>query len=587
MKQLYLCFLILISGHGLLAQNVKTDSLNKILEHAHDSLKAQLYSQLAWEYRFGTPYKSIELAQKGLEYITASKSSQWEIELLKCIGVANITIANYDKAISILKEAIKKSKSQNDLINLSECEKKLGNAYYFKGNYTKCLDAYYDALSTSEQIGNEYNVGVILMNIGNVYYQIKSWKEAVEFHSRALKKYEDIQASLEIQASVIHNLALSYSELGEIDIASDYYQKAIIIFKNLGQYHNLGTTYNSLGLLYTKIEDFNNAKINFDSAIYHFQKIDSHIGQIGTQINLSKMYLAQKKYDLALSSALEAYEFTQKYGLLKEVHDMSEILVDIYKSTNNYQKALEYQQRKEALQDSLYGLEMEKHISELKTKYETEKKEQEIELLNKDLTIKAQQARQQKLYIILLISGLLILIILVLFLIRQIRYRRQLNILQQAKAEAEQKAKEEENLRLKEEIEHKNRELVSIAINVSDKNKVLKDVLDHLKDVEQGSSKKIKSVIKDNMSLEEDWEKLQLHFNKVHPDYFNTLRATHPNITPLELKHCAYLKINLSIKEISRILNISHKSVQMIHYRMKKKMNLPAEQTLSAYLQTI
>ena len=84
-----------------------------------------------------------------------------------------------------------------------------------------------------------------------------------------------------------------------------------------------------------------------------------------------------------------------------------------------------------------------------------------------------------------------------------------------------------------------------------------------------------------------DWDTFKVHFEKVHPAFFSALKQACPELSPNDLKHCAYLRINLSVKEVAQMLGINAQSVNQSRYRLKKKLGLSTEDSLSDYIQTI
>ena len=90
-----------------------------------------------------------------------------------------------------------------------------------------------------------------------------------------------------------------------------------------------------------------------------------------------------------------------------------------------------------------------------------------------------------------------------------------------------------------------------------------------------------------SLNVAGDWEKVTLHFEKIHPEFFAQLRHHSPALTPNELKQCAYVKLNLSNKEIAALLNIEAGSVKISHYRIKKKMGLEEGESLRSFILSI
>ena len=101
--------------------------------------------------------------------------------------------------------------------------------------------------------------------------------------------------------------------------------------------------------------------------------------------------------------------------------------------------------------------------------------------------------------------------------------------------------------------------------------------------VEIELKKMIKSISEDD-TIDTEWEKFATHFDKVHSDFIKVLKEKHPAISNNEVKICAYLRMNLSTKEIAQLLNISARGVEISRYRLRKKLGLKTETNLFDYL---
>jgi DNA-binding CsgD family transcriptional regulator len=96
--------------------------------------------------------------------------------------------------------------------------------------------------------------------------------------------------------------------------------------------------------------------------------------------------------------------------------------------------------------------------------------------------------------------------------------------------------------------------------------------------------KKLIRTLSEDDKMDNDWEHFTQHFDKVQRDFLATLKEKHPGITPNELKLSAYLRMNLSTKEIAQLMNISVRGVEISRYRLRKKLGLPAGGNLFDYL---
>ena len=189
-------------------------------------------------------------------------------------------------------------------------------------------------------------------------------------------------------------------------------------------------------------------------------------------------------------------------------------------------------------------------------------------------------------------------------------YRRQKRLLlqQQIKHEEEQKQlqylhqlelekSEKEIIKLKNEkleseIDHKNTELASTAMHLVQKGELLtniKEEMNRLKKNINGHAtgdefKKVLRILNEETKMDKDWEQFAVHFDNVHSDFLKSLKTAHPNLSPHELKLCAYLRMNLSSKQIAQLENISVRGVEISRYRLRKKLMLAKETSLFNFL---
>ncbi len=183
------------------------------------------------------------------------------------------------------------------------------------------------------------------------------------------------------------------------------------------------------------------------------------------------------------------------------------------------------------------------------------------------------------------------------------KFEKEKAILEREKEQevAEQKAyaqqsKEElmvvKNEKLNAEINHKNKELASTTMHLLQKSELiqkLKTELDRItlstKDLDAKKElKRIMGILRDDTQLDNEWEQFFVHFDQVHSDFFKRLRGKFPQLTAKDQKMCAYLRMNLSSKEIAPLMNISVRGVEISRYRLRKKMELDTEIHLNEFM---
>ncbi|WP_299219088.1 triple tyrosine motif-containing protein [uncultured Aquimarina sp.] len=141
------------------------------------------------------------------------------------------------------------------------------------------------------------------------------------------------------------------------------------------------------------------------------------------------------------------------------------------------------------------------------------------------------------------------------------------------------------NEQLKQEFKDKSKELAASTIDVAKKNELLTQIKSYLiKISDQNSVKPVVNIIDKNLNHNDNWEFFKEAFNNVDRKFLKKLKKRHPDLTPNDLKLCAYLRLNLSSKEIAPLFNISARSVEIKRYRLRKKLNLQHEENLVNYI---
>ncbi|UZR97986.1 ligand-binding sensor domain-containing protein [Chondrinema litorale] len=165
---------------------------------------------------------------------------------------------------------------------------------------------------------------------------------------------------------------------------------------------------------------------------------------------------------------------------------------------------------------------------------------------------------------------------------------------QHALTHAELKFRESKEKQLEDELEYRNKQLTSHTLNILQKSELLEELakkIEVLIDDAKGDPfeelKKIKKYIDNSLHLEKDWEDFKLYFEQVHTNFYSKLSISHPNLTSNELRHCALIRLNLSLTECASILGISTESVKISRFRLRKKLELQNNQSLTEFIMAI
>jgi ligand-binding sensor domain-containing protein len=182
---------------------------------------------------------------------------------------------------------------------------------------------------------------------------------------------------------------------------------------------------------------------------------------------------------------------------------------------------------------------------------------------------------------------------------QKILEEKQMQELNQKESEIEKisiKSQEEitrlQNEKLEADLRHMNNELATATMHILNKNEFITGIKNHLNQIikkngTEDSKKELVQITRDienNISADSDWEHFQFHFDRVHGDFTNRFKGTFPGLSPQEIKLSAYLRMNLSTKEIAQLLNISVRGVEISRYRLRKKLQLDRNQNLQDFI---
>ncbi len=171
-------------------------------------------------------------------------------------------------------------------------------------------------------------------------------------------------------------------------------------------------------------------------------------------------------------------------------------------------------------------------------------------------------------------------------------HREKEEFLKQEAIASEQQIVKIKNEQLQADLPGKSRELANSAINIVYKNELLQKIREEMAHLIYSSGKhlsvyqlrRIQKVIDEGMNDERDWNIFERSFNEAHENFFKKLKADHPDLVPNDLKLCAYLRMNMSSKEMASLLNISLRGVEIRRYRLRKKLNLEHDKNLAEFL---
>ena len=451
----------------------------------------------------------------------------------------------------------------------------LGNVQAYLGKYDKASEQYFKALRQKEQLNDLHGIGKLQNNIGLLNFRMENLSTADAYFQKSLSLSQTLTDSL-LEASVLTNLgylrskARLHNEALQFQLkASGLYQKIGDLFRWSNSFINIGLEYEALG--------------NMDAAIEHYQKAAAIAGRNGYQPIHVDALNKLGRIQTTIGAFQEGRGHLEKaYGKAKVIKDpalLNELhfnLYENYAAAGDLETALDYYIVWSELKDSLVNLHNREKLLNLETLFQSEQQAKEIALLS-------QKNGQQRLVFVSILSATLIIAGMIFWLLYRSRIKAQLLA---KETELHQKEKE----LLESQLVNKNQELSAIALQINQKKQYLARLLDRMEKLADSGTIQAETLVQVQREIrrqtddDQGWVQFQTNFDQVHSGFLTRLAKSHPQLSLNDKRHCAYIRMELTTKEIAGLMHIHPGSVQRSRGRLKKKLQLPPSENLIDYL---
>lgn len=499
------------------------------------------------------------------------------------LGLMYIQKRELDKGFSYLDKNIALYNSKDTISNPSEDDFKymgstfhtMSNGYQQKGMYNLALKSELKALELYEQAGELY-VADAHNTLGIIEYNLKNYDDALSYYNQALavyKKHKDVF----FQTLTLLNLAKVELLLKDYDKAFEFSEKGIELARENNFMENEAKILSCRGNIYE-------AKKQYQEAINSYQKSISLYLELNNSVNVSFPYGDIGGIFNTMNQPAKAKKYLDKAILIADSSGNLHASATAYKNrTESYQLlsmpllALKDLEEYLLLKDSIFTIEKNKQIEELRILHDIEKKEQEIVLQKKEIEVLGQEAKINRQQRILLGGGMTLSMIALGFGFYGFRQKIKRNKLEKEKVDAE--------------LAFKKKELTTHALHLAKKNEVLESIKTKakmLKEKEGGPGyQELIKTIKFDQQDDKNWESFTQYFEQVHKDFATDVKRKYPQVTKNELRFMALMKMNMSSKEIANILNISISGVKKARNRLRKKLGITPNESLEGLIITI
>lgn len=514
-------FFLGISSSCFATSSQTFDSLIVELSKTHnDSTKIFLFLSLA-DHVIASDIKSLE--RYSMEALNLAKKTNNARGLAYAhFSLSRVYMYNeFDFAEELLIKSLKYAGQIKDSLLIAKAYNSIG-ALLLKDEDKKdmALEYYEKAVDILNRHKQDREIAALYSNIGMIYEKDTA---SISYFLKAAEINKEFENYLWLSINYL-NTGITYLDLGDLEMSYNYLQESLALSEEYGFDNHLSTTYVALGEYYFEMENYITSISYTEQALKRAKQQNNRIDELDALILLSKNY----------------------------------------KATKELEKALEYSELIKAANDSIHRHNRlnELAVLDMKNKFEQELEQEEIKR-----NLLENEYKNDRLVLFIIIVSVVLLLIIFILLFFYSRSRMTSNRLIEEK--------------LSQELEFKNKELTTSVIYTIKKNDMLTSLSNELSDLKERVAKKdvreqvdqISKRIK--ASIEPDsWEEFEIRFQQVHLDFYKNLLQEFPNLTTNEKRLCAFLRLNMSSKEISKITGQSVSAIEMARVRLRKKLGI-------------
>jgi len=344
-----LLFILLFSsglfpGKGF-SQQWYIDSIKLLLQNnPSDDNRADFYLKLAKSYRNLNTQLAMKYADSCLELAGFLKNRKLEAEVINETGVL----------------------------------------YRKMDMYVPALEKHQDALIRFETLGDKMGIAYALANIGNVYQALEQYDKSLDFNLQSLKLKRELGDDDQL-AYALRTTGLAYLYLKKHEQASMLFQEALDLYKKIGDLYGVGNLYYHLGnVAYQRDFDKTLALEYYEKALEIYNSLQNQYGTALSKYEKAKTHMEMGHNEIAKQLFAETISSMKKAQSPKLLMDVYREFSIFYKKQADYQNALYYFEKYATIRDSLYSENTSRNIAEMQTKYDTNKKQNQIDSLKNE-----------------------------------------------------------------------------------------------------------------------------------------------------------------------------------------------------------
>ncbi len=498
--------------------------------------------------------------------------------------------SDLSKALEYAENAVELAEKTENSEMLSKSLNNIGNVCFNQGFFELALTHYYRNLEIQKSLGNEKGIASALINIGAISLNMSNFEQAKDKFAEALKTFKELERKLGAKKysveiiTIYNNLGIACQNLKEYKQAEIYYQTGIdLARKAVDNTSLLANLLNNIASLLLNQNQPDEAYGPINEALDIRLRIGDKNGQAQSYRTFAAYYIEKGNPDKTLEYLYKGYDLALAIGNISLQSFLVNKLFIEYDKMGKSDSALKYHIILTSLEAEMNNQETQRELTRIELTAQFKEREQLREL---------EQKKKENRYLVVGIGLIVSMAILgLLFLLSQNRLKRMR--LQKDIIDLASKNLALEKAALEKELDLRNKELTTNVMYLVQKNEYITDIAEQVisikKYIPESDSHVVDRLIYDLKSNRDDkiWKEFEIRFQEVHQDFYSRLNEQFPDLTPNEKKLAAFLRLNMTTKDISAITFQLPDSIKTARSRLRKKLGLPQEANIIAFLESI
>jgi len=376
--------------------------IQEILNAKVDSNKVKSLSDLCWDYRFISADSALYFGEQALKLAKEINFTKGIAQAYNDMAIIFIDRANYRRATEYLDESIKIRKQLNDLPGIASICNKLGIIDQKQGRLKEALEHQISALKIYQKLGQDKWIGYCLNNIAIIHQNLGNLNKALEYHQKALEYRIKMNDQLG-EATSYSNMANLYSRINDTISAIGYYEKALSISRSLKNDELISGNLSNMANISLAQKNYDKALKLYQESLEIRERLGDSKGISSTLSRIGTVYTETHRYKEAAKVLNRSLSIAKNISVTEEELSALLGLAKLKALTNQLDSSFVLMRLYITSKDSVYDARIKQQILDVQSQYETDKLEQDLELVKKEKEFTEIKLQQRKTEIWLLI----------------------------------------------------------------------------------------------------------------------------------------------------------------------------------------